>query len=114
MKCGFCNRVSVRRHPPQGEHVLTEGESSASLYQLLPFQLACRLPTFSAPRALECTSLGLLSAPVGVATIVFMSVIGAQTLLAWDGDMMRESLEIYQALVLVQLEKHNGYMVSGH
>ncbi|KXZ48733.1 hypothetical protein GPECTOR_25g317 [Gonium pectorale] len=89
-----------------------ESTGAEALYQILPYVLSCRLPFFEPLRTHAYLSLGLPDAPVGRVTVVFMYVIGAQALLAWNPVVAGEALSLFQDTVSEQLSAADGYVVE--
>ena len=53
---------------------------------------------FGPMRCGDLISRGVMSAPVGSATVAFMHAVGVKTLLAWDADATQAALEVYYAV----------------
>lgn len=69
-----------------GVFVPSPAASTCMLYQAVPDDLKQRLPLFGplrlAPGATR--QLGVMDAPLGCVTVVFVHMVGAASLLAWD------------------------------
>ena len=48
----------------------------------------------------EQVSVGTLEAPIGEAAIVFMTAVGARTLMAWDHTLAKKVIGMAQACVV--------------
>ncbi|GFR47140.1 hypothetical protein Agub_g8830 [Astrephomene gubernaculifera] len=83
-----------------GEHELDAKLPSGGpqqLYQALPRQLLCRLPLLPPLKIIRTVTVGALDAPVGRVTVAFLTVAGVSTLLAWNPEVTRRALEVFDA-----------------
>ena len=99
-------QAAVPQHPAHPEAGQPRGPKTPPHPKTLPPPL--RLPFFSTLRTEKQVSPGILAAPVGKVTIVFMNVVGAQTLLAWNAEVARTALASFHLVVLSQLEALGG------
>ena len=53
---------------------------------------------FAPMRCGDLVSYGVLSAPVGSATVAFMHAVGVKTLMAWDPHATQAALDVYYAV----------------
>ncbi|KAG1661133.1 hypothetical protein FOA52_011864 [Chlamydomonas sp. UWO 241] len=65
--------------------------------------------TSSLPRQLDA---GVFTAPVGLVTVAFMNVVGAQTLLSWDAHVAQPALKRFHGVVSELLRQYDGYLIE--
>ncbi|KXZ55603.1 hypothetical protein GPECTOR_2g1153 [Gonium pectorale] len=95
-----------------GEYQLTAELPPMDLYLALDRGLLGRLALFG-PLSCYCQwSQGAFAAPVHSASMVFTHVVGVQTLLAWNYDLMQDVIETFTRLAQVELQQADGYLVE--
>ncbi|MEW5301501.1 MAG: hypothetical protein WDW36_004359 [Sanguina aurantia] len=88
-------------------------QNATALYQALPLPLIPRLAFLSTKcRALFQVSGGVLDAPVGEVTFLFMNMVGHKMLCAWNSDLMAQATSMYESTVSALLPGFNGYLVE--
>ncbi|MEW5318951.1 MAG: hypothetical protein WDW38_010130 [Sanguina aurantia] len=88
-------------------------EQATALYQALPTTLMPRLAFLSAKgRGLDQVSNGVVDAPVGRVSILFMHLDGFKMLSAWNPTVMAKVTAIFENTVSALLFKFNGYLVE--
>eukprot|EP00798_Chlamydomonas_sp_ICE-L_P010500 gene10500-8467_t len=96
--------------------VTTEDSNThVSLYIALIPSLLCRLAFLPpVPRTPIQLSPGTLEAPIGQAAVVFMTVVGSKTLMAYDSELMKESIALAQlcATKLMSSLQHPAFMAE--
>ncbi|GFR48856.1 hypothetical protein Agub_g10810 [Astrephomene gubernaculifera] len=102
-KCLFCHL---------GEYQLTAQLPPMDLYLALDRQLLGRLALFGPLSCHLQWSQGAFAAPVHAASMVFTHLVGVQTLLAWDYDLMQDVIETFTRLAQVELQQAGGYLVE--
>ncbi len=67
----------------------------------MPRALECRLALGgTALRNVEQLATGVLQAPIGTASVVFCTMVGYSTLLAWNEELAKSALDEYNSLAL--------------
>ncbi|GIL52673.1 hypothetical protein Vafri_8489 [Volvox africanus] len=102
-QCLFCHL---------GEYQLTAELPPMDLYLALDRQLLGRLALFGPLSCHMQWSQGAFAAPVHSASMVFTHVVGVQTLLAWNYDLMQDVIETFTKLAQVELQQAGGYLVE--
>ncbi|GLI68041.1 hypothetical protein VaNZ11_012364 [Volvox africanus] len=102
-QCLFCHL---------GEYQLTAELPPMDLYLALDRQLLGRLALFGPLSCYMQWSQGAFAAPVHSASMVFTHVVGVQTLLAWNYDLMQDVIETFTKLAQVELQQAGGYLVE--
>eukprot|EP00198_Chlamydomonas_reinhardtii_P006624 XP_001695960.1 predicted protein [Chlamydomonas reinhardtii] len=102
-QCLFCHL---------GEYQLTSELPPMDLYLALDRQLLGRLALFGPLSCYLQWSQGAFAAPVHSASMVFTHVVGVQTLLAWNYDLMQDVIETFTRLAQVELQQAGGYLVE--
>jgi hypothetical protein len=80
--------------------------------QVTAMDLAARLSRLGPIRSEMALDLGALEAPGGCMSVVFLSIVGTQSLLAWDASVTRHSIAMLHQMASAELAANRGYMVS--
>ncbi|MEW5318290.1 MAG: hypothetical protein WDW38_009523 [Sanguina aurantia] len=100
--------ISIGQHRLGGDRE----REPVDLFQIVDRASRCRLVYLSPIKTMLQLSPSVLDAPVGLVTVAFMNVVGAQTLLSWKRAVTKEALRMYEAAAMALLRLHRGYMVE--
>lgn len=95
-----------------GEHLVKDRDAVVNVYYAEDESLRCRTTAFKPVRTVQLLTLGVPQAPVGCVTIVFMYVVGASSLLAWNQHLAAEALHRFHFTAKHTLARRGGYMVE--
>ncbi|KAG1681386.1 hypothetical protein FOA52_007434 [Chlamydomonas sp. UWO 241] len=89
-----------------GIHLVADGAEERTLQPVSANGSEC---VCGPPRQLDA---GVFTAPVGLVTIAFMNVVGAQTLLSWDARVAQPALKRFHSVVSELLREYDGYLIE--
>eukprot|EP00798_Chlamydomonas_sp_ICE-L_P005939 gene5939-33516_t len=95
-----------------GDHILSVDKPAEVIYAAQGQELMNRFRLLGSIKTKQLVCPGFLDAPFGKATIAFMSVVGSQSLFAWNSTAAAESIAMFQSLCQRQLNLFGGYLVE--
>lgn len=95
-----------------GEHSLPHHELPVNIYGALPSRLRPRLGLVDPVQGGVPLVPGIFSAPLGLVTVVFVNVVGASTLMSWNGSIAHEVLTTFRTRATHLATPLRGYVAE--